>query len=159
MSLQLNETTDLFGAQCAVLGFHEKFGCHIEALPNLPTRPQFELGIKLIVEEFNEVMEAAGAPVDVMVSAAKPSWQLEHKDIPHLAHEMADLVYVVLGMANRLGVDLGEVFDEIHLANMRKVGDGSIAQPKKIRKPEGWVAPDIEAVLRKQGWNAGHGQA
>ncbi len=48
---------------------------------------------------------------------------------------------------------LDPVFDEVHAANMNKVGEGGKvlrSATGKVLKPEGWVPPDVESVLERQ---------
>ncbi|MDW4905517.1 hypothetical protein RB628_09200 [Streptomyces sp. ADMS] len=72
-----------------------------------------------------------------------------------LAHEPADVVY---GTALVHGIDLDAVIAEIHRADMTKLGpDGLVARRAdgKVLKGGHYRAPDVGAVLRSQGWNAG----
>lgn len=93
-----------------------------------------ELARQLIVEEFNEVMEA-----------------LEKRDIVALGGELADLIYVALFAAAVFGIPLHRVWDEIQAANMRKVdpetGKLQRREDGKILKPEGWYPADIKKAV------------
>jgi predicted HAD superfamily Cof-like phosphohydrolase len=74
-----------------------------------------------------------------------------------LAHELADVVYVAYGTALVHGIDLDAVIAEIHRSNMTKLGpDGLVARRAdgKVLKGEHYEAPDVSAVLRRQGWVA-----
>ncbi|GKQ34502.1 MazG nucleotide pyrophosphohydrolase domain-containing protein [Streptomyces sp. A012304] len=96
---------------------------------------------ELLAEEAAEVAE---------VSVSGP--------LDRLAHELADVVYVAYGTALVHGIDLDEVIAEIHRSNMTKLGpDGRIARRAdgKVLKGEHYEAPDVAAVLRRQGWNPG----
>lgn len=66
----------------------------------------------------------------------------------HLQH----LAVRVTRESRILGIDLGPVFEEVHRANMAKVG-GPTRADGKILKPEGWTPPDVAGVLRRQGWS------
>jgi predicted HAD superfamily Cof-like phosphohydrolase len=75
-----------------------------------------------------------------------------------LAHELAVVVYVAYGTALVHGIDLDEVIAEIHRSNMTKLGpDGRVARRAdgKVLKGEHYRAPDVAAVLRRQGWRTG----
>ncbi|WP_371668762.1 hypothetical protein OG985_14485 [Streptomyces sp. NBC_00289] len=93
---------------------------------------------ELLAEEAAEVAEVAvTGPLD------------------RLAHELADVVYVAYGTALVHGIDLDAVLAEIHRSNMTKLGpDGRVARRTdgKILKGEHYRAPDVSAVLRRQGW-------
>jgi predicted HAD superfamily Cof-like phosphohydrolase len=72
-----------------------------------------------------------------------------------VAHELADVVYVAYGTALVHGIDLDEVIAEIHRSNMTKLGpDGQVARRAdgKVLKGDHYRAPDVSAVLRRQGW-------
>ncbi|MEW2410487.1 MazG nucleotide pyrophosphohydrolase domain-containing protein [Streptomyces griseoviridis] len=73
-----------------------------------------------------------------------------------LAHELADVVYVAYGTALVHGIDLDAVIAEIHRSNMTKLGpDGQVVRREdgKVLKGAHYRAPDVSAVLRRQGWN------
>jgi len=112
--------------------WHQVFGVHIGSGPALPSEQVRVLRKKLVEEEYEEFCEA---------------W--EKNDLIELADAIADLVYVLNGTAISYGIDLRPVWDEVHRANMSKVG-GSTREDGKILKPEGWLPPDIGKVLDKQ---------
>ncbi|RMB82762.1 MazG nucleotide pyrophosphohydrolase domain-containing protein [Streptomyces shenzhenensis] len=96
---------------------------------------------ELLAEEAAEVAE---------VSVAGP--------LDRLAHELADVVYVAYGTALVHGIDLDAVLAEVHRSNMSKLGpDGQVARRSdgKVLKGEHYEAPDVSAVLRRQGWLPG----
>ena len=73
-----------------------------------------------------------------------------------LAHELADVVYVAYGTALVHGIDLDAVIAEIHRSNMTKRGpDGEVSRRAdgKVLKGDHYEAPDVSAVLRRQGWS------
>ena len=56
------------------------------------------------------------------------------------------------------GIDLDAVLAEIHRSNMTKLGpDGRVARRAdgKVLKGDHYEAPDVGAVLRRQGWAPG----
>lgn len=65
---------------------------------------------------------------------------------------LCDLIYVVLGTAEALGVELEPHFAAVHAANMRKVSDPQFDEHGKVIKPVGWIGPEaeIEATLEVQ---------
>lgn len=120
--------------------FHELVGGAVESLPCVPSAAVIKKRSRLISEEYEELMEAMAGG-----------------DVVQIAQEMADLVYVVFGEALEYGIDLTSVTEEVHSANMTKIGpEGKvIVRPDgKILKPDGWRPPDVRAVLARQG---GHG--
>ncbi|GGW69834.1 hypothetical protein GCM10010503_54030 [Streptomyces lucensis JCM 4490] len=121
--------------------FHLAFGLHARSTPaEVPPELAAHRG-ELLAEEAAEAAEVAvEGPLD------------------RLAHELADVVYVAYGTALVHGVDLDEVIAEIHRANMSKLGpDGQVARRAdgKVLKGEHYRAPDVSAVLRRQGWIPG----
>ena len=64
-----------------------------------------------------------------------------------VADAIADLLYVVYGTAVATGIEIDEVFAEVHASNMTKeVKDGQLKP-----KGDGYKAPDIASILGKQG--------
>lgn len=111
--------------------FHRKFGHPIGTTPKF-SRP--ELRVKLIKEETKEICEA-----------------LEAGDMIGVADGIADLLYVAIGTAVEMGIDIEPIFNEVHRANMAKVGGATRADGKTL-KPPGWTPPWIAEELEKQGW-------
>jgi len=107
------------------------------------------LWIKLINEEFQELMEAIEDGKTLSFDGC-----FSDEDLEAISSEAIDLVYVVSGLLNSLGIDGGRVFDAIHDANMRKVGDdGKVHRREsdgKILKPRDWIPADIGYTLAKQ---------
>lgn len=104
----------------------------------MPPAELAELRQRLLREEVAEVGEAAarGSVVEV-------------------AHELADVVYVAYGTALTYGIDLDAVVAEVHRANLSKLApSGSTVRRAdgKVPKGEDYRPPDVEGVLRRQGW-------
>ncbi|MFF2200147.1 MazG nucleotide pyrophosphohydrolase domain-containing protein [Streptomyces sp. NPDC058145] len=120
--------------------FHLAFGLDAHSTPTEVAPALAAQRGELLAEEAAEVAE---------VSVEGP--------LDRLAHELADVVYVAYGTALVHGIDLDEVIAEIHRANMSKLGpDGQVARRAdgKVLKGEHYRAPDVTAVLRRQGWTA-----
>ncbi len=49
------------------------------------------------------------------------------------------------------GIDLRDVWDEVHRSNMSKKG-GHVRKDGKLLKPAGYSKPDIKSILEKQGY-------
>jgi len=116
-----------------VKDFHKKFGAHMEKTPTIPPPEVCKLRRTLIREEYKEVRHA-----------------LEVKNLPEIAKELCDLIYVVCGTAVSYGIDLNPVWEEVQRTNMLKVG-GANREDGKVLKPEGWQPPDIVNLLKRQG--------
>jgi hypothetical protein len=60
---------------------------------------------------------------------------------------ICDSIYVLVGGAVNADVDIQRHFDEVHAANMRKLDGPKRADGKQL-KPEGWVGPDHERIMK-----------
>ena len=114
-----------------------------EVLENLPeSRPtlvssKYCIGqTVLLAEEVAEFSEAA-----------------EAGNIVGVADALADVVYVALGTAYRMGLPFAEIWDAVHSANMRKIfGMNKRGVEIDAVKPKDWVGPEAaiaRAINRK----------
>lgn len=74
---------------------------------------------------------------------------LDTKDLPPLAKELADLLYVVYDAAAAFGLDIDKVFAEVHSSNMSKLGsDGKpiYREDGKVLKGPNYTPPNLEWV-------------
>jgi predicted HAD superfamily Cof-like phosphohydrolase len=115
-----------------VLEFHSQFDIHVSPRPSIPDEPTRILRKRLIQEEFEELQEA-----------------LQEKDLPSIAKELADLLYVVYGTAVSLGIDMEPVFKEVHRSNMSKVG-GYKREDGKWVKPPTYSPAILDKILEVQ---------
>lgn len=94
--------------------------------------PQVALYMKLIQEEFNETLEA-----------------FANNDMVELADGLADLQWVIHGLASTVGIDMQPVWDEVKASNMSKTVDGSVIKREdgKILKPDTFFEPNISRAL------------
>jgi len=142
-----------------VLEFHRAMDVPVLPFPQVPPEDRVRLRLRLIAEEFFEVIDAVLAP------KVPAMWLLTKSlvkdfinntpvkvNMPCLADNLCDLDYVVEGTRQEFGIDGAPVLEEVHAANMRKL-DGPVREDGKRLKPPGWKPPDIDSVLRKQGWN------
>ena len=118
-----------------VLDFHKKLAPSIiQPLPGDPDgsggKKQYCLGF--MEEELSEIRQA-----------------MANKDVEHVADGLADLIVVTIRASLIWGIDLRPVWDEVHRANMAKVG-GPVREDGKRLKPPGWTPPNIAEVLAKQ---------
>lgn len=103
-------------------------------------KKMIELRMKLIREEFNEVMDEFLDTLNGVGNYAK------------LAKELADLKYVVYGTEYLLDIPAYAVWDEVQRSNMSKFGpNGEITRNAegKILKGPNYSAADIEGVLAR----------
>lgn len=105
-----------------------------------------ERRINLIGEEYEEVSEA-------ILHLENTRLNLTSSTVPEateeLAKELADLLYVVYGTAEELGIPLEQVFQAVHKSNMSKVWpDGEVHYNEygKVLKPNTYVKPDLSFI-------------
>jgi predicted HAD superfamily Cof-like phosphohydrolase len=164
-------------AAAQVHEFHKAFAHPVAYIPNEPDRKLKELRLKTLAEELAELGAAWGVRVLVKVecetttnaSNYTPGRQTvmelvryDSDDVEVTEHPvvaaadaMVDMGYFLHGTAIVSGVPFQACFNEVHAANMAKIGpDGKITRRAdgKILKPEGWKPADIAEVLRKFGW-------
>lgn len=114
--------------------FHRTFEILAARTPTAPDDATRLLRERLIEEEFAELRDA-------MASG----------DLPSIAKELADLLYVVYGTAVSCGVDMAPVFREVHRSNMTKIGGHKRADGKWV-KPPTYSKAALEPILLEQGW-------
>ncbi len=142
-----------------LIEFHRTFDVPILDVPTVPSDERVRLRASLIVEECLEFLEACFDQTNSVDAfrLAQSKQRLKELvvfgaikvDLPEAADALADIAYVVEGANLEFGIDSGPVLDEVHRANMAKVG-GPIREDGKRLKPPRWRGPDIERVLRKQ---------
>jgi len=116
----------------SVIDFQNAFGQRVGERPEFPDANERQMRLKLLTEEFEEYLAAEA-----------------DNDIVELADALADIIYIACGTAASYGIDLDEVFKEVHRSNMAKLVDGKVIRREagKVLKPEGWTPPDIKSVL------------
>lgn len=116
--------------------FHETYGHLIATHPSQPSDEVKVLRIALMAEELTEVLAA-----------------MDEGDLPNIAKELADLLYVVFGTALGYGIPMDEVFAEVHRSNMSKVGeDGKpiFRDDGKVLKGPNFQPADIAPILKRR---------
>jgi len=88
-------------------------------------KEQIDLQLRLIVEEFKEVLEAADS-VSKMLTCKRSR--------EGLLKELADLAFVVYQFSAAAGWDLDEALERVHKSNLSKLVDG---QP--LRRDDGKI--------------------
>ncbi len=118
--------------QAMVEEFHRTFDIVVREAPTVVDGRTRELRIRLLQEEFEELKDA-----------------LEKEELPSIAKEIADLLYVAYGTAVSYGLDMDPVFREVHRSNMSKVG-GYKREDGKWVKPATYSPARIEPILGEQ---------
>ena len=126
-----NEPPDMH-PQAMVEQFHRLFDIVVQERPDLVDERTRVLRERLIQEEFDELKEAMGKA-----------------DLPAIAKELADLLYVVYGTAVSYGIDMTPVFREVHRSNMSKIG-GYKREDGNWVKPPTYSPATIEPSMEEQ---------
>lgn len=122
--------------------------------PVSPASPELrdaELRARLILEEAVEtaVGLVGGQRAGDLVAefGMKTGW--DPPDLVEAVDGLCDLVYVALGTAEAIGIDLEPFWDLVHGANMAKTGEAVDGHGKRGGKPPGWRDPKwgISALL------------
>ena len=93
---------------------------------------QTQLYMNLIKEEFEETLKA-----------------FDEEDLVEVADGLADMVWVIMGMCNSVGIDFDKIWKEVKNSNMSKFVDGKFIKNDsgKIMKPETYFKPNIKKAL------------
>lgn len=113
---------------------------------------RLNMRMSLIKEEVTELVEAVygrdASNALAQTLAALPDDL--NRDVVETADALADLIYVIYGMALEVGIDLDQVLAEVHSSNLSKLmPDGSVKRREdgKILKGPNFREPRIAAVL------------
>jgi predicted HAD superfamily Cof-like phosphohydrolase/DNA-binding transcriptional regulator YiaG len=129
------------------------------ALPNypaVPPKPILDRQLRLITEEYLELMEAVYGEGSLRLALARQQLhaviELETPNVNfiELMDASADLEYVNIGLNLWCGVDGNGVFSVVHESNMAKAGGPKRASDGKQLKPASWKPPDIAAEIERQ---------
>lgn len=116
-----------------VIHWHKATGHPVRSMPSSyvggDVAKSFNLGIKLIEEEYKELRSAS-----------------RRGNYEDLADAAGDLIWVVCSLMIRMGIDLDGAWEEIRRTNWEKVG-GPVREDGKTLKPEGWEPPDMTKAL------------
>jgi NTP pyrophosphatase (non-canonical NTP hydrolase) len=138
VAISVMNNRDWYGA---VKAFHALYECPDDTAIGTTrdmshmTQERLDLRLGLIEEEFDRELRPAVAA----------------RDIIETADALGDIIYVVIGFALELGIDLNSVIGEIQASNMTKLGeDGQVIRREdgKILKGPNYVKPDIAAILK-----------
>lgn len=115
---------------------------------------RIDMRMGLIAEEFAELMGAiygteAREHTEAAFDAAKNTDQ-HKRDVVESADALADLIYVIYGMAIECGIDLDKVLAEVQASNLSKLmPDGSVKlrEDGKVLKGPDFFEPNVARAL------------
>lgn len=124
-----------------VRAFQEAFNAPMPEKPTRLEEKRAKLRHRLLQEEVTEIKKALAIENDLDAMEA-------------ISDGIIDAMYILLGTAHEYGIGdrLSIMFDEVHSANMRKLGeDGKPIYRKdgKVLKPEGWRPPNLKSILNR----------
>ena len=138
-----------------VLQFHHTYSVPIRPFSD-PTLDyeRMNMRMSLIAEEFAELMGAVYGPraraiIEAATDEAVATDEGE-RDVIEAADALADLVYVVYGMAIESGMNLDSVLAEVQASNLSKLmPDGSVKlrEDGKVLKGPNFFQPNIARGL------------
>lgn len=130
--------------QAGVKKFHETYGAVVGETPRpLPEKRQ-DLRIKLIKEEFEELIEA-----------------IYNDDMVETYDACLDILYVTLGLLVEMGLDAEPGFDEVQRSNMSKLGADGLPiisrgmeldgfPEGKVLKGPNYFKPNLAKIIDEQ---------
>jgi len=142
--------------EALVREFHDTYALPVEhGVPGVD-RERVHMRMALIGEEFAELMSAVYGDVAGRLAEAAFTEGVAAddgaRDTVAAADALADLVYVIYGMALECGIPLPAVLAEIQASNLSKLGaDGRAVyrEDGKVLKGPGYFPPDVAGVLAR----------
>lgn len=119
-----------------VKDFMDVFGQEVKTKAEFPDINTSALRLKLINEEYKELVES-----------------MEQQDLIGVADALTDLLYVVYGAGLAFGINLDECFDEVHRSNMSKLdsnGNPIYREDGKVMKGPNFFEPNLEKIIRNE---------
>ena len=143
--------------EALVRRFQHVYGLPIQTDGASLERESLDMRMSLIAEEFSELVgavygQAARAEIESSYRRAVAADD-GARDTVETADALADLIYVIYGMALETGIDLASVLAEVQRSNMSKLGaDGKpvYREDGKVLKGPDYFPPNVEAVLRSR---------
>ena len=143
--------------EALVRRFHHVYGLPVQTDGASLERESLDMRMSLIAEEFAELVgavygQAARAEIESSYHRAVAADD-GARDTVETADALADLVYVIYGMALETGIDLAAVLAEVQRSNMSKLGaDGKPVHREdgKVLKGPDYFPPNVEAVMRSR---------
>ena len=165
-----------FGKKCLAQFQSEQFmikaGQKVREKPTKIPDDEIILGVKLIFEEALEIAEACGVDVKLRISQDSllssginkgqsiirkiREGELEfetngsEQDLIEIGDGISDLKYVAHGLANRVGVVMKPLDNEVHRSNMSKFIDGHRREDGKWIKGSSYSPANIKSLINEQ---------
>jgi predicted HAD superfamily Cof-like phosphohydrolase len=111
--------------------FHETFSLPMSETPRQPGPNLAGIRTRIYQSEVRELGDA-----------------VLYGELPDIALELADCVYVLYGTALTYGIGLDEVIEAVHAANMTKSRGDTV--DGKVQKGPNYRKPDVAGILARQ---------
>lgn len=140
--------------EALVRQFHQTYGLPIVSDGPSADRERVHMRMRLVAEEFSELVgavygsQARGLIEDAYKEAVASD--SGDRDTVETADALADLVYVIYGMALETGIPMRDVLAEVQASNLSKLGeDGKpiYREDGKVLKGRNFFSPNIPRVL------------
>ncbi len=139
-----------FGQQIGLVGGVQKRGIRKIKIGDVEYTPS----VSDMVAEFTKKKVGSDLWIDLIWEEAQELFEAYDKGDEYnhdTLKEMADLVYVVHGLANELGWDLDEAIKRVHASNMSKLDDNGepiYSEAGKRMKSNNYVPPDLSDLVK-----------
>jgi predicted HAD superfamily Cof-like phosphohydrolase len=113
--------------------FHKKFEISMPEKSGLPKEEIRKLRKDLLEEEYQEYLLGE-----------------KNNDLVEIADALADMLYIIYGTADAYGIPIDDIFNEVHMSNMSKLGEDNRPirrEDGKILKGPKYFKPDIGKYL------------
>ncbi len=135
--------------------FHRVMGQPILDTPCVPSDDRVRHRLRLIHEEFFELLAACGVTEPIVEGECRRIRQsiddvrARDVDLVEVADALADIAYVVEGANLEFGIDSEAVLAEVQRSNMSKLDDNGkpVYNGMKVTKGPSYSPPDIAKVL------------
>ncbi len=111
-----------------------------------PLGIQFDLYLKLIKEEYHELLEAQGLDADHN--------RVKDVDPEETLDALIDILVVTIGAIHSMGADGEGAWKEVMRTNFAKIdkdtGKVRKREDGKVLKPVGWTPPELAPFLKKE---------
>ncbi|MDO4243453.1 MAG: bifunctional GNAT family N-acetyltransferase/nucleoside triphosphate pyrophosphohydrolase family protein [Actinomyces sp.] len=140
--------------EALVRQFHKVYGLPVRVDGASLERESLHMRMGLVAEEFAELTgavygQAAREEIEAAFVRAVGADD-GTRDTVEAADALADLVYVIYGMALETGIDLAAVLTEVQRSNMSKLGADGLPiyrEDGKVLKGPDYFPPDVAGVL------------
>lgn len=138
--------------------FHEVYGLPIVDCPDV-NRERVHMRMALIAEEFGELVRAIyGLEAEKIIKTAVEkavACDDSSRDTVEAADALADIIYVIYGMALEMGIPIAKILEQVQASNLSKLGiDGKpiYREDGKVIKGPSFFPPNVRGVIKEYGW-------